>query len=55
MQVQSLLLETQHNNKWENTQETGKIETRQRRTPGEKGCGLPLNEEHGKEAVKSLT
>ena len=55
MQVQSLLLETQHNNKWESTQKTVKIEEDRDAHLERKGVGIPLNEEeHVKEAVKSF-
>ena len=47
MQVQSLLLETQHNNKWESTQKTVKIEEDRDAHLERKGVGvLPNEEEH---------
>ena len=47
MQVQSLLLETKHNNKWEKAQRSClvKTQTRQRCTPREEGYGHPPREE----------
>ena len=53
MQVQSLLLETQHNNKWESTQKTVKIEEDRDAHLERKGVGIPLNEEeHVKEKAE---
>ena len=57
MQVQSLLLEAQHNNKWGSTQRNGFLRWKQGRKtyPKRKGIGVPPREgEHNKEVVKSF-
>ena len=57
MQVQSLLLEAQHNNKWASTQRNGFLRWKQGRKtyPKRKGIGVPpREEEHNKEAFKSF-
>ena len=57
MEVQSLLLETKHNNKWEKAQRNClvKTEARRRCTPREEGCAHPPSEEESnKEMVKSF-
>ena len=57
MQVQSLLLEAQHNNKWGSTQRNGFLRWKQGRKtyPKRKGIGVPpREEEHNKEAFKSF-
>ena len=55
MQVQSLLLETQHNNKWESTQKTVKIEEDRDAHLERKGVGFPPSQEEcSKEAFKSF-
>ena len=55
MQVQSLLLETQHNNKWESTQKTVKIEEDRDAHLERKGVNAqPSEEESHKEPIKSF-
>ena len=57
MQFQSLLLEAQHNSKWDITQRNGLLRWKKGRNsyPKRKGIGAPSSEEeHNKEVVKSF-
>ena len=56
MQIQNLLLETKHNNKWESTQRNCLAKIEARAYSERKGVGFPSSEEERrKEAVKSFT